>query len=186
MTTLKNARRLAAVAVAVAGCFAATLSPVQAYDGQNGNDIRPARLAALRNATADYREFANSQQDGFGTLVRTTSGVGCITNAAGAMGEHWANLDRVGDGIIKELRPEVLMYEPQADGSKRLIGVEYVVIAAQWFETHDSPPVLFNREMELITSNPYGLPPYFAFHAWAWDQNPSGAFAPWNPTVTCP
>ena len=76
--------------------------------------------------------------------------------------------------------------KPQANGTKVLTGVEYVVFASDWLATHDSPPVLFGREFELTTTNPFGLPPFFALHAWAWQANPSGDFAAWNPTVTCP
>ena len=105
---------------------------------------------------------------------------------AGAMGEHWANGGRVGDGVSQRQRPEVLLYEPQANGTRVLTGVEYVVIANDWLAQHDSPPVLFGKEFDLITTNPFGLPPFFALHAWAWQANPSGDFAAWNPTVSCP
>jgi len=182
----RRTRRIAAAAGALAGCLAAPLAPVNAYEGQGGNDADPKRFAALRNATADYRDFAMSQQDGFTALVaRTDNGQTCITNAAGNMGQHYANIGRVGDGAIHQQRPEVLLYEPQSDGSKELLGVEYVVIASDWFANHDTPPVLFGREFTLMTSNPYGLPPFFELHAWAWRTNPSGPFADWNPDVSC-
>jgi hypothetical protein len=182
----RTLRRVAAVTLAVTGCLATPVSPVRAYEGQGGNDASPARLAAVRNATADFRDFAASQQAGFTALVtRTDNGASCITSSQGAMGQHWANPERVGDGVIQQQRPEVLLYEPQADGSKRLLGVEYVVLASDWIAKHDSPPVLFGTEFELFTTNPYGLPPFYALHAWAWQANPSGAFAGWNPTVSC-
>ena len=179
----RRLRRTAAVAFALAGSMAMPISPVHAdsADAQS--------LVSIRNATADYRTYANSQADGFTTLVATTdaSHTSCITNgSAGAMGEHWANVGRVGDGVIQRQRPEVLLYEPQANGTRVLTGVEYVVIASDWLAKHDSPPVLFGKEFDLITANPFGLPPFFALHAWAWQANPSGDFAAWNPTVSCP
>ena len=179
----RTLRRAAAVTFAVAGCLATPLTPAHA----NGADERS--LVSIRNATADYRTFANSQADGFTTLVTTTdpSHTSCIANgSAGAMGEHWANGGRVGDGVIEKQRPEVLLYEPQPNGTKVLTGVEYVVIAADWLAKHDGPPVLFGKEFDLITTNPFGLPPFYALHAWAWQDNPSGNFSAWNPTVTCP
>jgi hypothetical protein len=179
----RHLRRTAAIAFSLAGALAAPIAPAHA-DNANAQS-----LASIRNATADYRAFANSQADGFTTLVATTdaSHTSCITNgAAGAMGEHWANGGRVGDGVIQRQRPEVLLYEPQANGTRVLTGVEYVVIASQWLAKHDSPPVLFGKEFDLITANPFGLPPFFALHAWAWQANPSGDFAAWNPTVSCP
>jgi hypothetical protein len=33
--------------------------------------------------------------------------------------------------------------------------------------------------------NRYGLPPFYALHAWIWQPNPSGKFEPWNPRVSC-
>jgi hypothetical protein len=176
----RRAARLVVTGLAAAGCFAAPLTPVHADQASERS------LVSVRNATADYVDFAASQADGFTTLVtRTDNGASCITNAAGDMGQHYANVGRVGDGIIQRQRPEVLLYEPQADGSKALVGVEYVVIASQWFEHHDSPPVLFGQEFHLMTSNPYGLPPFFELHAWAWRDNPAGAFEDWNPAVSC-
>ena len=179
----RHLRRTAAIAFALAGALAAPIAPAHA-DNASAN-----ALITIRNATADYRDFANSQSDGFTALVATQTDppVSCISNGtAGAMGEHWANPGRVGDGVIQRQRPEVLLYEPQANGTKVLTGVEYVVIASQWLAKHDSPPVLFGKEFDLITTNPFGLPPFFALHAWAWQANPSGDFSAWNPTVTCP
>ena len=186
-TALRRAATTATATAALAGFLVSPLSPVSAYEGQNGNDASPASLASVRNATADYRDFAASQQAGFTILVtRQDNGVSCIANgSAGAMGQHYANGERVGDGLIQKQRPEVLLYEPQTNGSKKLVGVEYVVLAADWLKKHDSPPVLFGTEFDFITSNPFGLPPFYALHAWAWQANPDGAFKAWNTTVSC-
>jgi hypothetical protein len=180
-------RRAAAVAVglavALAGSLVLPMAPVHA-DSSSAQS-----LVSIRNATADFRTFSASQAAGYTTLVATTdaSHTSCITNgAAGAMGEHWADVSNVGDGTIKRQSPEVLLYEPQANGTRVLTGVEYVVIASDWLARHDGPPVLFGHEFDLITANPFGLPPFYALHAWAWQANPSGDFAAWNPTVTCP
>ena len=162
-------RRSSAIAFALAGAMAMPMSPVHA------DNADAQSLVSIRNATADYRTFANSQSDGFTTLVATTdsSHTSCITNgSAGAMGEHWANGGRVGDGVIDRQRPEVLLYEPQPNGTKVLTGVEYVVLASDWIAKHNSPPVLFGKTFDLITSNPFGLPPFYALHAWAWQSNP--------------
>jgi len=152
------------------------------------NQASPNSLVSIRNATRHYTTFANSQSDGFTTLVTNQqTQATCIANgSAGAMGQHYANGGRVGDGVIDKQRPEVLLYEPQSDGSKKLVGVEYVVIADAWMKSHSSPPVLFGKEFGLTTANPFGLPPFYALHAWAWQSNPSGDFSGWNPTVTCP
>ncbi|MCW2600991.1 MAG: hypothetical protein JWM02_2820 [Frankiales bacterium] len=174
--------RLALTGVIAAGCLAAPMAPAQA------DNADAQSLVSIRNATADYRSFANSQADGFTTLVTNQqTQETCISNgSAGAMGQHYANAGRVGDGVIQRQRPEVLLYEPQANGTKVLTGVEYVVLAGDWLAHHDGPPVLFGKTFDLITSNPFGLPPFYALHAWAWQSNPSGDFSSWNPTVTCP
>jgi hypothetical protein len=70
------------------------------------------------------------------------------------------------------------MYEPQADGSQRLVGVDYVVPFAAW--SSDAPPTLLG--VPFMRNEPLGV---WALHIWAWRSNPSGAFAMWNPTVSC-
>ena len=34
--------------------------------------------------------------------------------------------------------------------------------------------------------NRYGIPAFYALHAWAWKANPTGPFEDWNPKVLCP
>jgi hypothetical protein len=187
-----RARGVAAVAVVVAVALAIALVVVLATDDDDNEKAQaksPAtdQLASLKTAIAGYKDFKASQSDGFTTLVKDTkTGVSCIANGAtGAMGQHYANGGRVADGLVEEERPEALLYEPQADGSKKLLGVEYVVIAADWNKTHTSPPSLFGKDFELTTTNPFGLPPFYALHAWTEQSNPSGTFSAWNPTVKC-
>jgi hypothetical protein len=46
---------------------------------------------------------------------------------------------------------------------------------------------LFGHTFMLMASpNRFGLPPFYALHAWLWKDNPSGHFEPWNPKVKCP
>jgi hypothetical protein len=183
------ARRLAAAALVAALGLAIALVVVIATDDDavEAKSPAPGPLASVRTAIAGYADFKASQADGFTTLVKNTkTGVSCIANgSAGAMGQHYANGGRVADGQIAADRPEVLLYEPQADGSKRLLGVEYVVIAADWMKAHSTPPSLFGKDFELTTTNPFGLPPFYALHAWTEQSNPSGTYAAWNPQVKC-
>jgi hypothetical protein len=48
-------------------------------------------------------------------------------------------------------------------------------------------PSLFGRPF-LLTPEPnrFGIPSFYALHAWAWKNNPTGTFKPWNPKVRCP
>ena len=76
------------------------------------------------------------------------------------------------------------MYEPRNDGSLKLVALEYVVFQADW--KGSSPPELFGKTFDLIRSpNRFGLPAFYALHAWLWKPNPSGLLATWNPHVTC-
>ena len=102
------------------------------------------------------------------------------------MGEHYVNLANVTDGTIDALRPEALIFEPEANGSRSLVGVEYIVFADQWDAAHHRPPMLFGQKFELNdASNPYGLPAFYSLHAWLWRANPLGTFAEYNPDVHC-
>ena len=101
------------------------------------------------------------------------NGVTCIDGPAGEgnMGIHYVNGDLVGDGKIDAEHPEAV--------------VEYIVLASQW--TGSQAPELFGHSFMLITApNRFGLPDFYALHAWIWKDNPSGKFFPWNPTVHCP
>ena len=69
----------------------------------------------------------------------------------------------------------------------KLVGVEFIAIAAPWLTAHQqAPPVLEGRPLQYIgTPNRYGLPDLFELHVWAWRDNPRGAFVDWNTHVTC-
>ena len=112
--------------------------------------------------------------------------LGCVSGQDhGAMGVHYVNGDLVGDGELDALKPEVLVYEPSAQGLT-LVAVEFVVIAADWLAHHSTPPVLEGQTFLLIDSpNRFGLPAHYELHVWAWRDNPNGAFVDWNNAVTC-
>jgi len=80
------------------------------------------------------------------------------------------------DATVELLRPELVIYEPRADGSLQLIGVDYVVP----LQASEQPPTLLG--MPFMRNEPLGV---WALHIWAWRQNPRGMFAAWNPAVSC-
>jgi hypothetical protein len=46
---------------------------------------------------------------------------------------------------------------------------------------------LFGKSFMLVPApNRFGIPAFYALHAWAWKTNPTGAFEMWNPSVLCP
>jgi hypothetical protein len=140
-------------------------------------------LGAARAATAVY----HSEHPGY-VLLRDAASIACIDKPGeGGMGVHYVNADLVGDDQVQATKPELLVYEPQANGGERLVALEYVVFQSVWDATHTARPELFGQEFELVPAgNRYGLPAFYELHAWVWRHNPSGTFADWNPRVHCP
>jgi hypothetical protein len=134
----------------------------------------------VRQETARFKDIEAAKKAGYGLLH------GCVSGPQeGAMGVHFANGDLVGDGEVDAAHPEALLYEAK-DGKMQLVGVEYVVIAEQWNAKHQAPPVLMGQLFNFVGApNRYGIPAFYELHVWAWQSNPSGMFADWNPRVTC-
>jgi hypothetical protein len=147
-----------------------------------------AQLAALRGATAAYHDVQLAIASGYGPFA-DQAGILCIDHpAAGAMGIHYVHGGLVGDGRIDALTPEALIYEPQADGTLRLVGMEYIVFQDGWHAdpAHTAPPSLYGQPFHAGSAdNRYGIPAYYALHVWLWRDNPSGRFDDWNPKVSC-
>ena len=102
------------------------------------------------------------------------------------MGIHYAKDALVGDGELHADQPELLLYE-QRGGELRLLGVEYLVVADTWESAgNTTPPVVVGQHFQFVNSpNRYGLPAFYELHVWAWQDNPLGTFADFNPAVTC-
>ena len=104
------------------------------------------------------------------------------------MGVHFVNQALLRDGQLDVTKPEALIYEFK-NGRARLVGVEYIVIAAQWDAEHPEPPVPPVLEGQLFhfndSPNRFRLPPFYELHVWAWRDNPNGAFVDWNTRVSC-
>ena len=134
----------------------------------------------VRRATARFRDSAAAIAAGYAPFL------GCVSGPQeGAMGVHFVKGDLVGDGELDAQHPEALMYEPTREGL-RLVGVEYIVIAEAWDARHQTPPSLMGQVFHYTSSpNRYGIPAFYALHVWAWKDNPNGAFADWNPRVSC-
>ena len=78
-------------------------------------------LNALTRATVAYTDFSRAQAAGY--TERLTD---CMADSSGGMGFHYGKVPFI-DGEARLMEPEILMYEPQADGSLQFVGVEYVV-----------------------------------------------------------
>jgi hypothetical protein len=173
-------RRSKLIAVAGSAVALALLSVVAAGAGTRHDAIKP-----VRKATRTFHRVDKAVKAGYSQLT-DVNGVTCIDGPPGEgnMGIHYVNGDLVGDGAVDPEHPEAVLYE-QTKRGLRLTAVEYVVIAADWQGAQ--PPELFGHTFMLMGSpNRYGLPPFYALHAWLWKDNPNGRFEPWNPKVKCP
>jgi hypothetical protein len=131
----------------------------------------------VRDATAKYRDINVALADGYAPATPCVSGPN-----SGAMGVHLINGALLGKEVNAET-PEALIYEPLANGSMRLVGVEIITFASDWV---DEVPVLDGHLLHYVGApNRYGIPAFYEIHVWAWRNNPDGAFADWNPRVSC-
>jgi len=136
------------------------------------------------DATAAYHDVDKAIAAGYTFRLPELNGNTCVTEpGAGGMGVHMVNPDLL-DSTIDATKPEAMVYEPQRNGGLKLGAVEYVVFKSAWLGTE--PPSLFGREFALIPEpNRFGLPAFYALHAWIWKVNPAGLLSMWNPRVTC-
>jgi hypothetical protein len=143
-------------------------------------------LANARDATAAFNDPAAAQAAGY-DLLTDAAGIACIDQpGSGAMGVHYVKGSLVQAGTIDAARPQAVVYEVRADGRLQLVALEYVVLKEAWDAAHSGPPSLFGETfMTNPAGNRFGLPAFYALHAWIWKHNPSGTFNPWNPAVQC-
>lgn len=134
-------------------------------------------LATLHAATARFHRYdAVAKDAGYTFLFMNTCMVDQSPQKLGGMGYHYVNTALL-DDKVEVANPEALLYEPEANGRLRLVAVEYVIPSDKW--KADTLPVLFGQKLQL---NSFGL---YALHVWAWENNPSGLYASWNPRVSC-
>lgn len=144
--------------------------------------VAGAAFDVAKPATARFHDVDQAIAAGYTFRLPELSGKTCITQPGeGAMGVHMVNLALVGDAAIDADQPEVLVYEPRNDGTLKLVALEYVV-----FQSDSARPSLFGKQFDVVGSpNRYGLPAFYALHAWIWKPNPSGILNAWNPNVEC-
>jgi hypothetical protein len=165
-------------------------------------------VGAIRAATERFRDVRVALAEGY---VRDPASM-CVTAAMegmprqlGEMGIHYFRPDLLGitappnprvagTGTHTDfLTPGVLIYEPQADGSLRLMAVENLVFEQAWRAAgHAAPPQYAGQEFYHMVDNPvtevdeaHGFEPHYELHAWLYRENPNGTFAQFNPRATC-
>ena len=125
--------------------------------------------------------------------------------ALGAMGVHYFRPDLLGitappnprvdgNGTHTDFRhPAILIYEPQADGSMRLVAVENLVFAQAWHAAgHSAPPTYQSVAYDRMVDDPataideaHMFEPHYDRHVWLYRDNPNGVYAMFNPSVDC-
>jgi hypothetical protein len=140
-----------------------------------------ALVKIIWDATERYKDVAAAEAAGYSLLF------GCVSGEdSGAMGLHYVNMDLVKSGVLDATRPQILIYEPTANGARKLIGVDYLLLADAWDAKKVGPPELMGQFFHLFTSpNRFGLPSFYTLHVWAWKPNPKGTFVNWHSNVSC-
>lgn len=172
---------LVLTAILVVACQEVTTEPPRAdadvmtaaMNGPAAPALFNQGVAAARRATAAFHNHDMAVAAGWADRITD-----CFDNPpVGGMGYHWANL-ALFDDVVDISQPETLVYEPQRDGTLRLVALEYIVPFAAW--TDPNPPMLLGQEFHPNAA--FGI---WAFHVWAWRNNPLGMFEDWNPKVSC-
>jgi len=123
-------------------------------------------LQALKAATAKYNDINKAIADGYVD----------INVVIPQMGHHYLKAAFL-NATFDLTRPEFLVYELRDNGHFKLVAVEYGVpltLAAV-------PPSGFTGDLDVwVRNEDAGI---WALHAWIWEFNPNGVFAPFNPNV---
>jgi hypothetical protein len=176
MTSNRTRTLAAAALVTAAGVAAATLlGPGTAASSPSGD-------RAVKAATARYHSVDQAVRDGY-----SGEGEPCVSSPGGAMGFHYVNKALIGDPAIDPAKPEILLYAPDKNGRLVLVGVEYLAIDGdQDLNTDGDRPSLFGQPFDgPMPGHAPGMPVHYDLHAWVWSDNPSGEYAPFNPTLSC-
>lgn len=159
-------------------------------------------------ATERFRDVNVALAEGF---IPDPSGM-CVTAEMegrpaeeGAMGIHYIRPDLLGIAGPPDARvngtsthtdfasPAILLYEPQANGSLELVGVENLVFVEAWTNAGNAaPPTFHGATYKHMFDDPgtdsdeaHGFEPHYDLHIWLYRDNPLGIFTPMNPAVTC-
>jgi len=147
-----------------------------AHDGHDhdaGKGAKPPPLAvlqldAVRDLTSKYLDVDEAEGGGYHDMGLF------VPN----MGWHYINQAFVDDGRFDPSKPELLVYADDPCGGKRkLVAVEYAVPLTA---SRRAPQGFFGNADEWDRNTTYGI---WTLHAWLYEYNPDGVFAPFNPRV---
>lgn len=197
-TLMRTKIGAAALAAVMALCASASMATGQGEPS----------LDEVRALTAKYQDMNVALAEGYVrdpmNLCDTAPMMGRPAEL-GAMGIHFFRPDLLGisgppdprvdgNGTHTDFRqPSILIYEPQADGSLRLVAVENLVFAKAWHEAgNERPPRFQGVEYDSMRDDPttkvdeaHMFEPHYDRHVWLYRDNPNGMFAQFNPKVSC-
>lgn len=176
-----------AAALAIFACGAAILNAQDTHDHATAKaskaalDQQNALVKIVRQSTERFKDVNVAKAEGYALQF------GCVSGEeAGATGLHYVNSALVGSGVLDATRPQIVIYEAKPDGTLKLIGADYLLLADAWNLNHSGPPELMGQFFHYFAApNRFGLPPFYTLHVWAWKDNPKGAFVNWHPNVSC-
>jgi hypothetical protein len=143
---------------------------------------RSELIRIVRESTARFRDVKQAEYEGYRLEF------GCVSGPdSGAMGLHYVNDTLVGNGVVDATHPQIVLYEAQPNGTLKLTGADYLVLADAWDKKHPGQtPQLMGQIFHYFEfPNRFGLPAFYTLHVWAWKENPNGAFVNWHPNVSC-
>lgn len=165
-------RSAVATALATLGLTAAAFAH-SGHDHQRPDKVprlQPAtilQLDAVHTASARFLDVDQATQEGYVDIGLF------IPN----MGWHYLNTQLLDERFDAD-KPELLVYADDPCGGKRhLVAVEYAVPLDL---SKRAPNGFIGRADEWAVNNDFQL---WTLHAWLWEYNPDGVFAPMNPRV---
>jgi hypothetical protein len=205
-------RALPSLVVALAiGVSAPAIQAQTAAKPVANSRVAPATepdLVAVRRATDRFRDSKVALAEGYlrdPTNTCETADMMGRPASDGAMGIHFLRPDLLGlappstarvsgNGTHTDfLKPAVLIYEPQKDGSLALVAVENLVWVKSWEAAGNrEAPSFQGVKFDLMADDPatkldeaHGFDPHYDRHVWLYRDNPRGMYAQFNPNVSC-
>jgi hypothetical protein len=208
MKELKSRVGMIAIAIAGAAVVASLVHSGLGVDRVSAQTTGDVDLAAVRKATERFTDVNVALKEGYirdpFNLCETADMMGKPASL-GAMGIHYFRPDMLGvtappnprvtgNGTHTDfLKPSILIYEPQQDGSLTLVAVENLVFAEAWAAAgHRAPPSFHGVPYDTMRDDPatkideaHMFAPHYDRHVWIYRENPNGMFAQFNPKVSC-
>jgi hypothetical protein len=165
-------------------------------------------LAEVRKATERFQDVKVALAEGYlrdPMNICDSADIMGRSASLGAMGIHFFRPDLLGitappnprvdgNGTHTDFRrPAILIYEPQTDGSLKLVAVENLVFQKSWHAAGNKrPPSFQGVEYDTMRDDPatkvdeaHMFEPHYDRHVWLYRPNPNGVFAQFNPNVSC-